>query len=244
MASTSTINPLFDSAEHDEQLALDVTQNEEDGQGIPLVRVPRTGHVKYGNDDRHGDMTSDDQEIYGLMGESRRRQSHDNDDDEEDEEILGLMSEARQRRSQDDEAKEQSTPEQPLFRDEDLDIDSAAAMVRRIVPECDDPTLPTLTFRVFLLGTLLCVLGASVSQLFFFRSNAPSFSTFFVILLAHPLGHALTHILPESLSSGPFNKKEHLLIGVLAGSGASAAYAGEIISTPLHPIREHSSLDP
>lgn len=92
---------------------------------------------------------------------------------------------------------------------------------------------------------------AAISQLFFFKSNAPSFSSFFIILIAFPLGHGMTHILPESLSTGPFNKKEHLLIGVMAGSGAvspsrpfrllgvrsthswagqSAAYAGEIIS--------------
>lgn len=34
----------------------------------------------------------------------------------------------------------------------------------------------------------------------------------------------MTHILPESLSTGPFNKKEHLLIGVLAGSGAVGCF--------------------
>lgn len=96
-------------------------------------------------------------------------------------------------------------------------IELTASLSRpQIVPESDDPTLPTLTFRVFLLGTILCIVGASVSQLFFFKSNAPSFSSFFVILIAFPLGHALTHILPESLNTGPFNKKEHLLIGVLA----------------------------
>lgn len=33
-----------------------------------------------------------------------------------------------------------------------------------------------------------------------------------------------------SLNPGPFNRKEHLLISVLAGSGSNASYAGEIIS--------------
>lgn len=33
-----------------------------------------------------------------------------------------------------------------------------------------------------------------------------------------------------SLNPGPFSKKEHLLTSILAGSGSSAAYAGEIIS--------------
>jgi hypothetical protein len=33
-----------------------------------------------------------------------------------------------------------------------------------------------------------------------------------------------------SLNPGPFNKKEHLLISVLAGSGSNASYAGEVLS--------------
>ena len=63
-------------------------------------------------------------------------------------------------------------------------------------PNFDDVTLPSLTFRVVLIGlysfyfvcisvltykysspisgTALCILGASISQLFFFKSNAPS----------------------------------------------------------------------
>ncbi|KAM0748072.1 OPT-domain-containing protein [Meredithblackwellia eburnea MCA 4105] len=106
----------------------------------------------------------------------------------------------------------------PLFRDEDLDIDSAFAMVRKIVPESDDPTLPALTFRVFLLGSILCVFGAAISQ----------FSSFFIILIAFPLGHYLARILPDrdysfydnrvrfSLNPGPFSKKEHLFLGIFS----------------------------
>ena len=56
------------------------------------------------------------------------------------------------------------------------------------------------------------------------------------------MGNGLAKILPDhvysfwgnrirfSLNPGKFSKKEHLLIAILAGSGASAAYAGEIIS--------------
>ncbi|KAM0786339.1 hypothetical protein ACM66B_001811 [Microbotryomycetes sp. NB124-2] len=174
------------------------------------------------------------------MKQSRKRHEHDRksvdasyDESDDEDEVLGLMG----MRTEDDydgtdeERKQPRTSQDtPLFRDEDLDAHSARTIVHKVVPESDDPTLPTLTFRVFFLGSILCVLGAAVSQLFFFKSNAPSFSSFFIILIAFPLGHALTRVLPESLNTGPFNKKEHLLIGVLAGSGASAAYAGEIIS--------------
>lgn len=47
------------------------------------------------------------------------------------------------------------------------DISSALAMVKAVVSEDDDPSLPTLTFRVIVLGTVLCAIGAAVSQLFF-----------------------------------------------------------------------------
>lgn len=94
--------------------------------------------------------------------------------------------------------------------------------------------------RVLVLGSILCVFGAAVSQLFFFKSNAPGVSAFFIILVSYPLGRAMARVLPDrqltafghsfSLNPGPFTKKEHLLIGVLAWSGSEASYAGEILS--------------
>jgi hypothetical protein len=54
------------------------------------------------------------------------------------------------------------------------------------------------------------------------------------------MGWAMHKLLPDrtftllgtsfSLNPGPFNKKEHLLISVLAGSGSNASYAGEILT--------------
>ncbi|BGP25943.1 hypothetical protein JCM10295v2_004886 [Rhodotorula toruloides] len=122
----------------------------------------------------------------------------------------------------------------------ELEADTAAGIVRKVVPETDDPNLPTLTPRVWILGTLLCIFGAAVSQLFFFKSNAPSFSSFFIILVAHPLGGWMDRLVPDSLRRGAWNKKEHMLVGILAGSGASAAYAGEIIS--VQDLYYHSDL--
>ncbi|GAA5824811.1 hypothetical protein JCM5353_006907 [Sporobolomyces roseus] len=107
--------------------------------------------------------------------------------------------------------------------------------------ETDDTSIPTLTIRVVLLGTALCILGAAISQLFFFKSNAPSFSSFFIILIALPLGKLFARYLPESLNHpAPFSKKEHVLVGVLASSGASAAYAGEIVA--VQELYYHSDL--
>jgi hypothetical protein len=50
----------------------------------------------------------------------------------------------------------------------------------------------------------------------------------------------MDRLLPDSLCRGAWNKKEHMLVGILAGSGASAAYAGEIIS--VQDLYYHSDL--
>ncbi|KAF9507706.1 hypothetical protein BS47DRAFT_1351209 [Hydnum rufescens UP504] len=129
-------------------------------------------------------------------------------------------------------------PRLKVLEDDPLD-DSPASMVHRSVPETDDPTLPTLTFRVVLLGSLMCVLNSAISQLFYFKSNAPSFSAYFVILVTHPAGKWLAKILPDriinvhkwtfSLNPGAWSIKEHLLVVVFAQSGGSA-YAADIIT--------------
>ncbi|GAA5933561.1 OPT family oligopeptide transporter [Sporobolomyces koalae] len=160
----------------------------------------------------------------------------DQEDDELAEEADALIGSSRTSRGGTDYEKAQN----PIFPGGE-ELDAAADIVRKVVPETDDPSVPTLTIRVVILGTGLCVLGAAISQLFFFKSNAPSFSTFFIILVAYPLGKWLARILPPSLNHpAPFSKKEHVLVGVLASSGASAAYAGEIVA--VQELYYHSDL--
>lgn len=43
------------------------------------------------------------------------------------------------------------------------------SQVRSVVKETDDPSLPTVTARVLLLGSILCGVGAAISQLFFVK---------------------------------------------------------------------------
>lgn len=112
-----------------------------------------------------------------------------------------------------------------------MDPWDAALRVRRWVP---------LSIPSFFPNSCKLRYTAAVSQLFFFKSNAPSFSSFFIILIAHPLGKWMDRLLPDTLRRGTWNKKEHMLVGILAGSGASAAYAGEIIS--VQDLYYHSDL--
>ena len=115
MAWTSNSEPIFDRSEEERHAV-----SPQDIEQVPLVPLVSR---------RPGKESSDDH-------------NHTASDDELDEEILGLMTQARLRPSQDDddddEAKEHESPHQPLFRDEDMDVDSAAAMVRRVSGEKTD----------------------------------------------------------------------------------------------------------
>ncbi|GAA5979168.1 hypothetical protein JCM5350_007089 [Sporobolomyces pararoseus] len=162
------------------------------------------------------------------------------EEDEVDEEDAALIGSSSGRRRVRDGEKDEGA-ERVSQGEDNFELESAIDVVKKVVPETDDPSIPTLTIRVVILGTALCILGAAISQLFFFKSNAPSFSSFFIILVAFPLGKWLAHILPASLNHpAPFSKKEHVLVGVLASSGASAAYAGEIIA--VQELYYHSDL--
>lgn len=127
-------------------------------------------------------------------------------------------------------------------------------MIRQVVPETDNPLLPSLTFRAVVLGTIFTVLGAGMSQLFFYKSNAPSFSSYFVILVTLPLARWMARFLPDSvvnlfgwrfrLNPGPFNVKEHVLIAVIVSSGATSAYASDIINIQELFFGQHMSALP
>ncbi|KDN39744.1 OPT-domain-containing protein [Tilletiaria anomala UBC 951] len=136
--------------------------------------------------------------------------------------------------------------------DDDDDSDDPMILVSKAVPETDDPTLPALTVRVILIGSVLCVVGAAISQLFFYKSNSPSFSAYFVILISLPIGRWLAKVMPAwrvivpiigefSLNPGPFSIKEHLLIAVLVTSGATSAYASDIINIQELFFKQHMS---
>ncbi|OZJ01695.1 hypothetical protein BZG36_05370 [Bifiguratus adelaidae] len=131
-----------------------------------------------------------------------------------------------------------------------LDENTSNLLVAAVVPPTDDPTLPTLTFRVWVLGCAFAVLGAAIAEIFYFKSNPLRLGSFFIGLVTYPLevtngrpnplGYIMAKTLPTriykigrwefSLNPGPWNAKEHSLAVILASSGASAAYATGAIS--------------
>ncbi|KAF9306152.1 hypothetical protein BGZ74_007354 [Mortierella antarctica] len=117
--------------------------------------------------------------------------------------------------------------------------DSPILEVRATVPPTDDPSLPTRTFRAWFLGIFFTVVLAFVNQFFWFRDNPLTIRVMVAQLLAYPLGTLMARILPTrtfsvfgqkfSLNPGPFNIKEHVLITIMANTGATTFAAIDII---------------
>ncbi|KAI9347420.1 OPT oligopeptide transporter protein-domain-containing protein [Zopfochytrium polystomum] len=116
-------------------------------------------------------------------------------------------------------------PEAGEYLDEIYDI------VDAVVSRTDDPTLPALTLRVWILGIFFGFLLSMVNTLFTFRTNTLTVNPFVAVLLAYPLGLGMSATFPKvsilgiPLNPGKFNFKEHALIYVFASTCTQPAYA-------------------
>ncbi|KAK0602048.1 hypothetical protein LWI29_029864 [Acer saccharum] len=138
--------------------------------------------------------------------------------------------------------------------DEEVD-DNPIEQVRLTVPITDDPSLPALTFRTWVLGIISCSILAFLNRFFGYRTNQLTISAISAQILVLPLGKLMAATIPVkpirapftnwsfSLNPGPFNLKEHVLITIFANCGASPVYAVYIITIvkafyarPLNPV--------
>ncbi|KAG0348777.1 hypothetical protein BG005_011333 [Podila minutissima] len=118
---------------------------------------------------------------------------------------------------------------------EEAEENSKIEAVRLVVPLTDDPTLIAMTFRFWVLVTFFSIIGAATEQYYFFRAAKGNFSIYFVNLASYGMGTFMARVLPTtkwtigghtfSLNPGPFNIKEHTLIGVGVSAAAGSAYA-------------------
>ncbi|KAJ1881925.1 hypothetical protein LPJ57_001289 [Coemansia sp. RSA 486] len=118
--------------------------------------------------------------------------------------------------------------------------DSPFEMVRAAVSNKDDPDLPCLTFRSWILGIVFCAALAFVNQFYWFRENSLSLGGYVVQLLSFPLGYLLALILPKrkfntfgwqwSMNPGPFNIKEHVIISIFSGTSVGTAYGIDVVT--------------
>jgi len=136
---------------------------------------------------------------------------------------------------------------------------SPYAMVRGCVDVTDDMDMPSITFRMLLLGILACGIGSAINQIFSIRYPGISLDSSSVQLLAcepisvwsspntisDPAGKFLARILPAGqftifgktfpFNPGPWNRKEHMLVTIMAMAGMGSPYITNIIFVQAMP---------
>ncbi|XP_057499845.1 oligopeptide transporter 7-like isoform X1 [Actinidia eriantha] len=129
-----------------------------------------------------------------------------------------------------------SSPPEP-----DEDENSPVEQVALTVPVSDDPTLPVVTFRMWILGTIACAVLSFLNQFFWYRREPLTITAISAQIAVVPLGHLMAAVMPSrvffqgqkwefTLNPGPFNVKEHVLVTIFANSGAGNVYAIHVVS--------------
>ncbi|KAG0072907.1 hypothetical protein BGZ89_001582 [Linnemannia elongata] len=129
---------------------------------------------------------------------------------------------------------------QTVDLNEDEPENSKIEAVRLVVPLADDPTLVCITFRFWILSLFFSIIGSVINEYYYFRVNYGTFSIYFVNLASYALGTGMARVLPTnkltiggysmSFNSGPFNIKEHTVIGIAVSTASTVAYATDILA--------------
>ncbi|ESW17942.1 hypothetical protein PHAVU_006G000100 [Phaseolus vulgaris] len=136
--------------------------------------------------------------------------------------------------------------------DEDEEENSPIKQVAMTVSTTDDPSLPVLTFRMWVLGSLSCVVLSFLNQFFWYRREPLAITAISAQIAVVPLGQLMAATMTKRvflrgtrwefrLNPGPFNVKEHVLITIFANSGAGNVYAIHIVTAVKIFYRQHIS---
>ncbi|KAF9966659.1 hypothetical protein BGZ73_000944, partial [Actinomortierella ambigua] len=138
------------------------------------------------------------------------------------------MSEQKTEYTSGTSAYEKADIESPVMELEEEE-NSPIPEVAAVVSNKDDSTLPTMTFRYFVLGTFFAILLSFLNMFMWFRSTPMSLTALVVQLLTYPAGKFMAKVLPYGpLNPGPFNIKEHVLITLTANVAAQPAYSIDV----------------
>ncbi|KAI0891286.1 OPT-domain-containing protein [Annulohypoxylon nitens] len=120
-----------------------------------------------------------------------------------------------------------------------ITVNSPYAEVRSVVDNHDDVNIPCGTIRAWIIGLGFSVLLAFINQLFSIRQPTITVQANVAQLLAFPIGKAFERLLPDvgitlwgtrhSLNPGPFSRKEHMLITIMANVSWNYPYTNNII---------------
>ncbi|KAI3559241.1 OPT family small oligopeptide transporter [Colletotrichum abscissum] len=104
----------------------------------------------------------------------------------------------------------------------------------------DDPSLPCLTLRMWVIGIGFCLLGSGVNTLYTFRFPSISLSQSAIQFLAYPVGKAWEFVVPDwgfsirgnriSLNPGPFNYKENILVYIMANLSFLTRLSADVLT--------------
>ncbi|KAI4315569.1 hypothetical protein L6164_028365 [Bauhinia variegata] len=130
---------------------------------------------------------------------------------------------------------------------------SPVKQVALTVPTTDDPTLPVLTFRMWVLGTISCVLLSFLNQFFWYRTEPLTITAISAQIAVLPIGQLMASKITDrvffrgtpwefNLNPGAFNVKEHVLITIFANSGAGTVYAIHVVTAVKVFYKRHISL--
>ncbi|KAG0348079.1 hypothetical protein BG004_006134 [Podila humilis] len=101
--------------------------------------------------------------------------------------------------------------------------------VAAIVSNKDDPSIPVMTFRYYVMAIIFSLILSFFNQFFWFRTQPMTISTLVIQLLSYPFGRFLAAIIPAGpLNPGPFSIKEHVLVALTANCAGGTAYAVDI----------------
>ncbi|PVU86309.1 hypothetical protein BB561_006747, partial [Smittium simulii] len=124
--------------------------------------------------------------------------------------------------------------------------DGTHSIVRAIVSNEDDPSLPVLTFRFWVIGTFFLVVITIVNTIAQLSSSRFTFSLIFAQLFVYPIGNLMAKILPNkqfnlgrysfSLNPGPFNIKEHSALAIYIGLSFGISDATTLYVQGIHQL--------
>ncbi|KZO97758.1 OPT superfamily oligopeptide transporter [Calocera viscosa TUFC12733] len=119
--------------------------------------------------------------------------------------------------------------------DEKEVITSARQLITEVISTEDDPSLNPWTFRMWFIGLGLATFGGVLAEIYYFKPQTVLVSTMFLAMISYILGEAMSHFIPrygwlKYLNPGPFNKKEHAAIVIMASAAANSALGTEVLA--------------
>lgn len=241
-SSSTSSRTAFGAARADDEYELD-SKGSVEVSGREVDR--RVGLTGPGFEESPGPV-KDLQGSLSQWGESRALRGDFDDDEQGSEHELLLDPHLAAANNNDDDndanARRGSLTDDELAMEKEDEEDSPYPEVRSAVRNYDED-VPCNTIRAWTIGLGLVIMGASMNTFFSLRSPSIGISPLVAQIISWPIGHAWTKIMPSrvfntfgvrwSLNPGPFNRKEHTIIVVMASVSFSVAYATDIILAQL-----------